>query len=96
MEVEKENNIPPLEDEQQHEMMTSSNDELVEVVRDNHLFSLPSVEQMQRDVANVTCELQRAYIPRKKVHSESLEGRNGNVLLEPSADRNDVHYHIIV
>ncbi len=31
---------------------------------DSHLFSLPSVEEMQRDVANATCELQLAYIPR--------------------------------
>ncbi|BHF60180.1 hypothetical protein SprV_0100314300 [Sparganum proliferum] len=41
---------------------------------DNDLFLLPSVEQMQMDVANATFELQKAYIPRRKHPVESLEG----------------------
>uniref|UniRef100_A0A0X3Q1D1 Ras-GEF domain-containing protein n=1 Tax=Schistocephalus solidus TaxID=70667 RepID=A0A0X3Q1D1_SCHSO len=38
------------------------------------IFLLPSVEQMQMDVANATFELQKAYIPRSKQHAASLEG----------------------
>ncbi|VDK72775.1 unnamed protein product [Dibothriocephalus latus] len=37
------------------------------------IFLLPSVEQMQMDVANATFELQKAYIPGKK-QDETIDG----------------------